>query len=89
MQVLVLLNEVPASSNKYAFLQSLADKVIEENKVQGVGYKYVNQAALRTGFARTIDLLGQSLEGRQYRETWLWYVIKHQILTLSLYQLLR
>lgn len=68
-QVLFLVNDVPASSNKYAYLQSLADKVIEENKVEGVAYEALNQEALGTGFARTIDLLGQSLEGQRQHET--------------------
>lgn len=65
VQVLALVNDVPASSNKYEFLQDLADRVIEENRAEGLKFNSVNQVALRGGFSRTISLLGQSLEGRQ------------------------
>ena len=66
--MLALVNDVPASSNKYAFLQDLANRLIEENKVEGGKYSSINQAALRRGFSRTINLLGQSLEscGQNY-----------------------
>lgn len=59
------MNDVPSSSSKYAFLQDLTDRVVEENKVEGVKYDAINQAALQKGFARTINLLGQSLESRR------------------------
>ena len=69
--MLALVNDVPSSSNKYAFLQDLADRVIEENRIEGVKFNSVNQAALRRGFTRTINLLGQSLESRQQHDSFL------------------
>ncbi|CAM6075429.1 unnamed protein product [Sphagnum tenellum] len=71
-QLLELLNRVPASSSKYEFLLSLTDKVIEENKIHGVGYKSVTRTALGVGFARTINRLGRSLEGQRHQGLWLW-----------------
>ncbi|KAG0625707.1 hypothetical protein M758_2G075200 [Ceratodon purpureus] len=76
-QVLALMNDVPSSSNKYAFLQDLADRVIEENKVEGGKFSSVNQAALRRGFSRTINLLGQSLESRQQHGSFLGRMVRH------------
>ncbi len=73
-QLLELLNRVPASSSKYEFLLSLADKVIEENKIHGVGYKSVTRTALGVGFARTINRLGRSLEGQRHQGLWLWCI---------------
>jgi hypothetical protein len=75
-QVLALVNDVPASSNKYEFLQDLADRVIEENRAEGLKFNSVNQVALRGGFSRTISLLGQSLEGRQQRGSFLGRVVR-------------
>lgn len=67
--MLALVNDLPASSKKYAFLQDLAERVIDENRAEGVKFSAVNQAALRRGFTRTIDLLGQSLESRQHHDS--------------------
>jgi hypothetical protein len=64
LQVLALVNDVPASSNKYPFLQDLADRLIEENRAEGERFNSINRVALRRGFSRTINLLGLSLESR-------------------------
>lgn len=65
------MNDVPASSNKYTFLQDLADRLIEDNRVEGGMYTSINRAALRRGFSRTINLLGQSLESRGQNHSFL------------------
>lgn len=75
--VLTLVNDVPSSSSKYAFLQDLTDRVVEENKVEGVKYDAINQAALQKGFARTINLLGQSLESRRQHYSFFGRLVSH------------
>ncbi|KAG0612273.1 hypothetical protein M758_6G014700 [Ceratodon purpureus] len=70
-RVLRLVNDVPASSNKYLFLLDMADRLIEENRMESGKYTSINRAALRRGFSRTINLLGQSLESRGQNQSFL------------------
>ncbi|XP_024403883.1 uncharacterized protein [Physcomitrium patens] len=76
-QVLALVNDVPASSNKYVFLQGLADRVIQENRMEGARYNSINQAALKSSFTRTIYLLGLSLESRRQSDSFLGRLAKN------------
>ncbi|CAM6106977.1 unnamed protein product [Calypogeia fissa] len=63
LQILALVNDLPASSTKYTFARTLAEKIIQENATHGHGYESVNRAALSAGFERTLVLLNRSLEG--------------------------
>ncbi|KAL3689998.1 hypothetical protein R1sor_016307 [Riccia sorocarpa] len=62
-QVLALVNDLPASSKKYAFTRALAEKIIYENSNHGYGYESVNRIALSAGFKRTLTLLTEALQG--------------------------
>ncbi|EFJ18518.1 hypothetical protein SELMODRAFT_112193, partial [Selaginella moellendorffii] len=63
-QVLELVNDIPASSRKYEFARSLADKMMYDNVEQGgQSLREVNRMALETGFLRTVYMLASSLEG--------------------------
>lgn len=78
-QVLALMNETPASSEKYEFARSLADKIIQQNLALGdITSREVNKLALAAGFSRTVKLLTFSLEGLQLQQQgthWLWNLI--------------
>ncbi|XP_024541117.1 uncharacterized protein LOC9647674 [Selaginella moellendorffii] len=75
-QVLELVNDIPASSRKYEFARSLADKMMYDNVEQGgQSLREVNRMALETGFLRTVYMLASSLEGlhrQQQVEAWGW-----------------
>ncbi|KAL2632074.1 hypothetical protein R1flu_016760 [Riccia fluitans] len=66
-QVLALVNDLPASSKKYAFTRALAEKIIYENSNHGYGYESVNRMALSAGFKRTLTLLTEGLHGLHHQ----------------------
>ncbi|KAF3674923.1 putative pentatricopeptide repeat-containing protein-like [Capsicum annuum] len=72
--ILVLLNEIPASSRKYQFALGMADKIVDENTRCGhLEMLQVNRAALASAFARTSGLLYSSLKRPRMSEdsgTW-------------------
>lgn len=63
MQVLALLNEIPATSRKYQFAMAMAERIMDENARSGhVDMLQINRTALASAFARTSTLLYKSLE---------------------------
>ncbi|KAG6558106.1 hypothetical protein Mapa_000287 [Marchantia paleacea] len=68
LQVLALVNDLPASSRKYAFARALAEKIIHENSTHGHGYESVNRSALGAGFKRSLTLLNESLVGLHHQQ---------------------
>ncbi|KAH7856437.1 hypothetical protein Vadar_001451 [Vaccinium darrowii] len=61
--IFALLNEMPASSRKYQFAVSMADKIVDENTRNGhVELMQINRVALSSAFARTLHLLYRSLK---------------------------
>ncbi|XP_038893039.1 uncharacterized protein LOC120081928 [Benincasa hispida] len=76
-QILAILNEMPASCQKYQFTMAMAEKMMEENARSGqIELLQVNRAALSAAFARTSSLLYDSLhrtreiEERHRAGTW-------------------
>lgn len=80
-QVLGLVNDTPATSDKYEFARALAERLIAKNMVKGDDILWeTNKAALEAAFSRTIDLLTLSLEEVQQQQelkegSWLWALI--------------
>lgn len=63
MQILALLNEIPATSRKYQFAMAMAERIMDENARSGhVDMLQINRTALAAAFARTTTLLQRSLE---------------------------
>lgn len=63
MQILALLNEIPATSGKYQFAMAMAERIMDENARSGhVDMLQINRTALASAFARTSTLLYRSLE---------------------------
>ncbi|PIA31472.1 hypothetical protein AQUCO_04900047v1 [Aquilegia coerulea] len=57
-----LLNDMPATSRKYQFAMAMAENIVDENVRDGhVALQEINRAALSSAFARTTNLLYQSL----------------------------
>ncbi|CAN4110563.1 unnamed protein product [Withania somnifera] len=57
-QVLSIVNDIPVSSRKYEVVRSLAERLIEENLLEGnEALREVNCAALSAAFTRTISQL--------------------------------
>lgn len=88
-QMLVLVNDTPASSEKYEFVRALTEKLITQNMSKGDGtFCETNRVALQSAFLRTSDLLAISLEELQHQEemkdaSWFW-VLVHSILQKNL-----
>lgn len=62
MQILALLNEIPATSRKYQFAMAMAERIMDENARSGhVDMIQVNRLALSSAFSRTSTLLHRSL----------------------------
>ncbi|CAI9765367.1 unnamed protein product [Fraxinus pennsylvanica] len=58
MQLLSIVNDIPVSSRKYELVRSLAEKVIDENLLEGnETLREVNCAALSAAFSRTLSQL--------------------------------
>ncbi|KAL3502280.1 hypothetical protein ACH5RR_036729 [Cinchona calisaya] len=79
--ILALLNEIPASSRKYQFAVSMADKIVDENTRGGhVELLHINRTALASAFARTSGLLYRSLQSAnkttEESGAWLTRVVK-------------
>ncbi|GMJ12997.1 hypothetical protein like AT3G19920 [Hibiscus trionum] len=76
MQVLALLNEIPASSRKFQFTMAMADKIMEDNARNGHwALLLVNRTALASSFARTSALLHRCLKSQtspsgDYSDSW-------------------
>ncbi|KAK8605817.1 hypothetical protein V6N13_102588 [Hibiscus sabdariffa] len=63
VEVLALLNEIPASSRKYQFTMAMADKIMEDNARHGHwALLHVNRTALASSFTRTSTLLHRCLQ---------------------------
>lgn len=83
-QMLGLVNDTPASSEKYEFARALAEKLITQNMSKGDGTLWeTNRAALQGAFLRTSKLLTTSLEELQHQQelkeaSWFW-VLVHSI----------
>eukprot|EP00250_Pteridium_aquilinum_P000933 c11117_g1_i1 orf=389-1561(+) len=94
-QVLGLVNDTPASSEKYEFARALAERLITQNMSKGDGTLWeMNKVALQAAFLRTVDLLSVSLEELQHQQemkegSWFWVLvhsafgISHQALSLE------
>ncbi|KAL2607745.1 hypothetical protein R1flu_026318 [Riccia fluitans] len=63
LQILALVNELPASSMKYNFARNLAEQILAENARHGQGFECVNRMALSAGFQRTLGILHGTLAG--------------------------
>ncbi|KAI5072133.1 hypothetical protein GOP47_0012239 [Adiantum capillus-veneris] len=80
-QVLGLVNDTPASSDKYQFARALAERLISKNRVKGDDILWeTNKAALEAAFSRTVDLLTLSLEELHHQQelkegSWFWALI--------------
>ncbi|BBN18762.1 protein MpLDPS2 [Marchantia polymorpha subsp. ruderalis] len=76
LQVLSLVNDLPASSRKYAFARALTEKIIAENLSHGHGFESVNRVALSAGFQRTLAFLNETLASlhQQKRVGTIWSV---------------
>ncbi|KAK1385393.1 BTB/POZ domain protein [Heracleum sosnowskyi] len=62
-QILSLLNNLPATSRKYQFAQTMADKIVDENVRDGhVELMQLNRMALASAFARTSNILYGSIK---------------------------
>lgn len=63
MQILALLNDIPASSRKYQFAMAMAERIMDGNaRSCHVEMLEVNRVALSSAFERTSSLLQRSLE---------------------------
>ncbi|KAI3421665.1 uncharacterized protein J3R85_012022, partial [Psidium guajava] len=61
--ILALLNDIPASSRKYEFAMSMADRILEGNARDGhEDLQEINRMALSSAFSRTSSLLYDSLQ---------------------------
>ncbi|KAK6931748.1 hypothetical protein RJ641_003541 [Dillenia turbinata] len=61
--IFTILNEMPATSRKYQFAVSMADKIVDENMRDGnVQLQEINRMALASAFTRTSALLYHSLQ---------------------------
>ncbi|KAL0539240.1 hypothetical protein IC582_023423 [Cucumis melo] len=68
-QILAILNEMPASCQKYQFTMAMAEKIMEENARSGqIELLQVNRAALSAAFARTSSFLYDSLHRTRQTE---------------------
>ncbi|XP_010034289.1 uncharacterized protein LOC104423502 [Eucalyptus grandis] len=66
--ILALLNDIPASSRKYQFAMSMADRILEENAREGhEDLLEINRMALASAFSRTSSLLYSSLQQTQLK----------------------
>ncbi|KAF8033220.1 hypothetical protein BT93_D1969 [Corymbia citriodora subsp. variegata] len=64
--ILGLLNDIPASSRKYQFAMSMADRILEENARDGhEDLLEINRMALASAFSRTSSLLYSCLQQTQ------------------------
>ncbi|KAJ7548745.1 hypothetical protein O6H91_07G024800 [Diphasiastrum complanatum] len=81
-QVLVLMNDMPASFRKYGFVRAMAERILSDNDLQGgVTLKQINQLTLETGFARTVYMLSNFLDNQQRKQqvqalSWPWRALK-------------
>ncbi|KAI3931149.1 hypothetical protein MKX01_029339 [Papaver californicum] len=61
--IFTLMNEIPATSRKYQFAVSMADRIVDENVREGhAALQEVNRMALSYAFSRTYNLLYRSLQ---------------------------
>lgn len=76
VQILALLNDIPATSSKYQFAMTMADRIMEGNaRHDHVELLDVNRTALSSSFARTSSLLYRSLKSTQSQDdTYCWPV---------------
>ncbi|KAK6921471.1 hypothetical protein RJ641_011978 [Dillenia turbinata] len=77
--IFTLLSEMPATSRKYQFAVSMADKIMDENMRDGnVQLQRINRIALASALARTSALLHRSLQttdqliSENEGSIWLW-----------------
>ncbi|KAF9605893.1 hypothetical protein IFM89_020772 [Coptis chinensis] len=82
-----LVNDTPASSRKYQFAISVADNTVDENTRDGhIALQEINRIALSSAFARTSNLLYQSLQrGSDIDETNTWPMRMLSLLPLGSY----
>ncbi|KAI6669441.1 hypothetical protein NL676_004326 [Syzygium grande] len=67
--ILALLNDIPASSRKYQFAMSMADRILEENARDGhEDLLEINRMALAPAFLCTSSLLYRSLQQTQSKD---------------------
>lgn len=64
-QLLSIVNDIPVSSRKYELVRSLAEKVIDENLLEGnETLREVNCASLSAAFSRTLSQLEAAVLGQ-------------------------
>lgn len=69
MQILALLNEIPAASSKYLFAMTMAERIMEGNaRHDHIELLQVNRAALSSAFARTSSLLYRFMHNTQSQD---------------------
>ncbi|MCL7045579.1 hypothetical protein MKW94_012402 [Papaver nudicaule] len=68
--IFTLMNETPATSRKYQFVVSMADRTVDENVREGhAELQEVNRMALSYAFSRTYNLLYRSLQDTSQANT--------------------